>query len=69
VAELARMLAGSDTPTAREHAAELLEDARSSIAHPAPGSAPKAAPKPAAKSARKAPAKPAKTGRASRKAG
>ena len=28
VAELARMLAGSDTQTAREHAAELLADAR-----------------------------------------
>jgi DNA repair protein RecN (Recombination protein N) len=28
VAELARMLAGSDTPTAREHAAELLAAAR-----------------------------------------
>jgi DNA repair protein RecN (Recombination protein N) len=28
VAELARMLAGSDTATAREHAAELLSDAR-----------------------------------------
>jgi DNA repair protein RecN (Recombination protein N) len=28
VAELARMLAGSDTATAREHAAELLADAR-----------------------------------------
>jgi DNA repair protein RecN (Recombination protein N) len=28
IAELARMLAGSDTPTAREHAAELLADAR-----------------------------------------
>ncbi len=27
IAELARMLAGSDTPTAREHAAELLADA------------------------------------------
>jgi DNA repair protein RecN (Recombination protein N) len=27
VAELARMLAGSDTATAREHAAELLADA------------------------------------------
>jgi DNA repair protein RecN (Recombination protein N) len=29
LAELARMLAGSDTPTAREHAAELLADAAS----------------------------------------
>jgi hypothetical protein len=29
VAELARMLAGSDTATAREHAAELLADAAS----------------------------------------
>jgi len=29
LAELARMLAGSDTPTAREHAAELLVDAAS----------------------------------------
>ncbi|HKC30082.1 MAG TPA: hypothetical protein VKB75_18850, partial [Jatrophihabitans sp.] len=28
LAELARMLAGSDTPTAREHAAELLADAQ-----------------------------------------
>ena len=28
VTELARMLAGSDTATAREHAAELLADAR-----------------------------------------
>jgi DNA repair protein RecN (Recombination protein N) len=27
VGELARMLAGSDSPTAREHAAELLRDA------------------------------------------
>jgi hypothetical protein len=27
IAELARMLAGSDSPTAREHAAELLADA------------------------------------------
>jgi DNA repair protein RecN (Recombination protein N) len=27
IAELARMLAGSDTATAREHAAELLADA------------------------------------------
>jgi DNA repair protein RecN (Recombination protein N) len=32
VAELARMLAGSDTSTAREHAAELLADAASDAA-------------------------------------
>jgi DNA repair protein RecN (Recombination protein N) len=32
VAELARMLAGSDTSTAREHAAELLADAASAAA-------------------------------------
>jgi DNA repair protein RecN (Recombination protein N) len=37
VAELARMLAGSDTSTAREHAAELLADAASDDAITAPG--------------------------------
>jgi DNA repair protein RecN (Recombination protein N) len=31
IAELARMLAGSDTATAREHAAELLADAATEI--------------------------------------
>jgi DNA repair protein RecN (Recombination protein N) len=31
IAELARMLAGSDTATAREHAAELLADAATGI--------------------------------------
>jgi DNA repair protein RecN (Recombination protein N) len=57
VAELARMLAGSDTETAREHAAELLADARAgtradlrrgprATARPARRSAPKPAGKP-----------------------
>jgi DNA repair protein RecN (Recombination protein N) len=36
VAELARMLAGSDTPTAREHAAELLADAAAEAAKKPP---------------------------------
>jgi DNA repair protein RecN (Recombination protein N) len=35
IAELARMLAGSDTQTAREHAAELLADAEGDRAEPA----------------------------------
>jgi DNA repair protein RecN (Recombination protein N) len=50
IAELARMLAGSDTPTAREHAAELLADAAQGIG---PARARRSAPN-AGKTARKA---------------
>jgi DNA repair protein RecN (Recombination protein N) len=54
VAELARMLAGSDTSTAREHAAELLADAAAEVPEtPAAGARRRPAASPR-KSARKA---------------